>query len=268
MTKLEEILENKKLEVTELKNVHGEHIFSGNTPRPSFSKALLLPDELSIIAEVKRISPSRGVLNLNESPLEIARSYAENGANAISVLTDRKFFGGSFEFLKEIAENVSTPLLCKDFVIDLIQIDLAKLSGASAVLLITDILDDKTLLNLFEYAHSAGLEALLEAHDPQNIKRAGEIGAKIVGINNRNLFTFEEDLNHSIKNIGLIPNGAARLSLSSINSKEDALKMADAGFDGVLIGSALMKAKNRNKALQDFKGINRVRNRQIVQKVV
>jgi len=141
--------------------------------------------------------------------------------------------------------------------LDPIQIDLAKLSGASAVLLITDILDDSGLLKLYEYAAHSGLDALVEAHEPQNIRRAGELGAKIIGINNRNLFTLEESLNHSLENAHLIPEDAVKLSLSSVKTRADAQKIANAGFDGILIGGVLMKAFNRRAALNSFKGVEK-----------
>lgn len=251
--KMEEILENKRHEVQEFKDLHGDHIYSGGEHNaPSFKKALGLENAISVIAEVKRMSPSHGVMNMEESPVQIAKMYDEVGANAISVLTDEKFFGGSFEFLAEISRSVKAPTLCKDFILDKVQIDLAKLSGASAVLLITDILDDKSLLELYEYTYSIGLEALVEAHLLENIKRAVQLQAQIIGINNRNLFTFEEDLNHSRKNVYLIAEDTVKLSLSSFRSREDAVNIARFGFDGILIGAVLMKAFNKKAALNSF----------------
>lgn len=254
--KLEEILENKRREIKEFKELHGEHIYSGGGHDvPSFKNALSNEENLSVIAEIKRMSPSQGIMNMEESPVEIAKIYEEVGADAVSVLTDSKFFGGSFEFLKEISKNIKNPILCKDFIIDRIQIDLAKLSGASAVLLITDILDDRQLLDLYEYTYKQGIEALVEAHLPENIKRAVELQAEIIGINNRNLFKFEEDLKHSMKNVYLIPEETVKLSLSSIRTRDDALNIARYGFDGILIGAVLMKAFNKKAALNSFLGI-------------
>ncbi len=175
--KMEDILENKRREVKEFKDLHGEHIFSGTGHEvPSFENAVKKVDFLSVIAEIKRMSPSHGVMDMNESPLAIAKVYDEVGADAISVLTDEKFFGGSFEFLTDISKTVSAPLLCKDFVIDKIQIDLAKLSGASAVLLITDILDDRLLFDLYEYTYRQGLHAHCRSPSPRKYQKGRRAG--------------------------------------------------------------------------------------------
>lgn len=255
MAKLNEILENKRKEVDDLKELHGDVIFSGDYPVRSFYDALKQERNLSIIAEIKRKSPSQGNMAMAENPLEIAKLYDEAGVNAMSILTDEKFFGGSFEFLKDISQATETPLLCKDFIIDRIQIDLAKLNGASAVLLIADILDDKNLKDLYDYAADRRMDVLLEAHKPENVKRAADLNARIIGINNRNLFTFEEDLNHSLRVRELIPDSALKVSLSSCKTRDDARKLMKAGYDAVLIGGVIMKAFNRKAALKSFVGI-------------
>ncbi len=201
------------------------------------------------------MSPSRGLLNGEESPLDLASLNAGTGADAISVLTDRKYFGGSFEFLTDISRAVPVPTLCKDFILDPVQIDLAKLSGASAVLLIAEILNDRELESLSAHAARIGLECLVEAHHPDNIRRASATPSPVIGINNRNLFTFEESLDHSLGWVHLIPEDRCRLSLSSVQSRLDAERAARAGFDGVLIGTALMRAFNKRAALNSFREI-------------
>ena len=257
MAVMDDILENKKKEVQEFKEVHGDHVFTGGKPPASFYKAVKKDKTLSVIAEVKRKSPSQGEMAMEEDPADIAKLYAEVGADAISVLTDEKFFGGGFDFLREIADTVTVPLLCKDFIIDPIQIDMAKLNGASAVLLITEILDDKQLLALYEYSAKLGLDALVEAHKIDNVKRAAELDAKIIGINNRNLFTFEEDLKHSLVCREFLPDAAAKISLSSCKTREDAIFIAKAGYDGILMGGVLMKAFNKRAALNSFLGVGK-----------
>lgn len=255
MTSLKEIIENKKIEIQELKKRYGEHIDNKAVKHPSFINAIKRENELSIIAEIKRKSPSHGFMEKNDSVIEIAKEYEEGGASAISVLTDKKFFDGSFDFLSEISKTVSIPTLCKDFILDKIQIDLAKLSGASAVLLIAEILDDRKLTSLYEYALSVNLDVLLEVHDKENIKRAYKIKAKIIGINNRNLKTMKEDLNYSLKMAKYLPEESIKLSLSSFRTREDAVRAADVGFDGILVGASLMKAQNRKEALKNFLNI-------------
>lgn len=255
MIGLQDILENKKKEIQEFKELHGEHIHVGGKPARSFRDAVKPNGTLSVIAEVKRMSPSRGVINDKDSPVEIAKIYSTMGVQAISVLTDKKYFGGGFEFLTDVSKTVIVPLLCKDFIIDKIQIDLAKLSGASAVLLISDILEDQPLRELYQYARDAGLDVLMEGHRPENIRRAVDTGAEMIGINNRDLFTMEEKKKHSVENIRLIPEGRLKFSLSSIHSREEALQVAKAGYDGILIGTVLMKAFNKKAAVNSFLNI-------------
>ena len=197
MSKLEEIISNKRDEIPGLKAAlidrHCNPLkkYSGQ----SFFESLKNTPDLALIAEVKRKSPSQGSMAGGEDPAEIARIFGEAGVNAISVLTDRRFFGGDFDILRDISASVkAVPLLCKDFIIDRVQVDLALANGASAVLLITEALDDDALLeNLYVYIKSLGLDALVEAHFSRNVKRAVDLGARIIGINNRNLDTLEEN---------------------------------------------------------------------------
>ncbi|MGC8765866.1 MAG: indole-3-glycerol phosphate synthase TrpC [Brevinematia bacterium] len=254
---IDEILEEKRREVSELKKLHGESLFSLRRNSNSFYKSLKQEEYLSVIAEIKPKSPSHGVMASEENMIEIAKLYKKRGVNAISVLTDSKFFGGGYNLLDEISKEVDIALLAKDFIIDKIQIDMAVINGASAVLLISDILNDNELLKLYEYAISKKIDVLLEAHRVENVKRCVELNPAIIGINNRDLFTLKEDLNHSLRVREFLPDGAIKLSLSSIKSREDAKKVMEAGYDGILIGSVIMKAFNRSAALNSFMKIEK-----------
>ncbi len=249
MNRLAEIVEWKRIEVDRLRK-RKLPAPSGIVP-PDFRESLRRAG-FAIIAEVKRRSPSAGELDVERNPADIAAAYAASGAAAISVLTDEKFFGGSFELLTEIAAKVPIPVLCKDFVIDPVQIDLAKACGASAVLLIAEILSDAELHSLYDYAARQGLDALVEAHEPGNIRRVAGLGAAVAGINNRNLKTFDIDLEHSIRRIGLMRPDALKLSLSAVETPEDVKRLKDAGFDGALIGSSLMKSADPGATLAGF----------------
>ncbi len=255
MSILDDIMENKRNEVRLYKNLYGEHIDQAYKSKGSFLEALRKFENLALIAEIKRKSPSQGKMAEEEDPVEIAGLYEASGVNAVSVLTDQKFFGGDFDVLEKISHNIKIPLLCKDFIIDRIQIDLALISGASAVLLITEIMDDKSLLDLYEYAGSLGMDALVEAHFPQNVKRAAELGAEIIGINNRNLANLEENPRHAEELAPLIPSGIVKLSLSSCKDREDAIRFAKAGFDGILVGGVIMKSRDRSAAIKNFLNI-------------
>ncbi len=250
MNRLEEIVSTKRLEIEQLKQTV---IFSETDVklRPSLGQALL-STELGVICEVKRKSPSAGSINYSADPIEIARLYEQANANAISVLTDAHYFGGSFDFLSRIDQKVNIPLLCKDFILDPVQIQLAAQSGASAVLLITECLNDSDLYNLYEYARFLGLDALVEAHEPENIRRAVELGAPIIGINNRNLKTFDIDIEWGFEQICHIPEDRIRLSLSAYQTRSEAEKAAQSGFDAILIGSTLMKASHTSSAVRQF----------------
>jgi len=253
MSIIEKIIEEKKKEILELKNLHGETLFSSpKKEKDFFLNSLKNNKYLSVIAEIKPKSPSHGEMIKKEETPEVINLYKKLGVNAISVLTDKNFFGGGYDLLKNVSTMVDIPLLAKDFIIDTIQIDMAILSGASAILLISDILDDKTLLKLYEYAKLKKINVLLEAHEIENIKRCINLSAEIIGINNRNLKTLKENLNHSIQVRDLLPEDIVKLSLSSIKSREDAKRVANVGYDGILIGSVIMKAFNKSAALNSF----------------
>ena len=217
-----------------------------------FEKALR-EKPIAIISEVKRASPSKGMIAEDFDYLAIAREYEKSGASAISVLTEPDFFKGSIRYLAEIAEEVNIPLLRKDFIIDDSMIYEAKASGASAVLLIAAILDDSQLREFIELAHSLGLSALVEAHDEEEIQRALKAGARVIGVNNRNLKDFTVDLNNSINLRKLVPEEIIFVSESGIKTAEDVSRLKENNIDAVLIGETLMRSDNKRELIQELK---------------
>jgi len=218
-----------------------------DTPRVRF-EAALSKSGMSFICEVKKASPSKGVIAEDFPYLKIAQEYEAADADVISVLTEPEYFLGSIDYLREIAEAVRTPILRKDFIIDTYQIDQARVAGASAVLLITALLGDK--LNAFiTAAYAVGLGALAEIHDEAEAALAVSAGATVVGVNNRNLKTFEVDISRSARLRSLIPKDIVFVAESGISTAQDVREVSDAGADAVLIGESLMRAKDKAAAL-------------------
>ncbi|WP_273475776.1 indole-3-glycerol phosphate synthase TrpC [Methanobrevibacter woesei] len=217
-----------------------------------FEKALA-SEGLSIIAEVKKASPSKGLIAEEFDYLAIAKEYESAGVSAISVLTEPYFFKGSNDYLKEIACEVEVPILRKDFTIDSYMIYEAKLLGASAVLLIVSILSDDELKSYLEIADSLGLSAIVETHDRKEIKRALDAGARIIGVNNRNLKNFTVNIDNSIELCRLVPSDVLFISESGIKTKEDTLKLIENNIDAVLIGETLMKSDEKKSLIREFK---------------
>jgi indole-3-glycerol phosphate synthase len=218
-----------------------------------FEKALRT-DDIAFICEVKRASPSAGVIAEAFPYLDIAREYEAAGAAAISVLTEPHYFKGEDRYLREIAETVSIPVLRKDFIVDSYMIYEARVLGASAVLLICAILDEKKLAEYIALAHSLGLSALVEAHDERELKMALEAGARIIGVNNRNLKNFEVDASTSIRLRKLVPENVLFVSESGIKTSEDIAALRQSKVDAVLIGETLMRAKDKKAALNKLRG--------------
>jgi len=206
-----------------------------------------------IIAEVKKASPSKGVIKEDFDPLVIAQEYEKAGANAISVLTEPFFFQGSLEYLTGIRRYVSTPLLRKDFIIDKYQLVEALVYGADFVLLIAKALSKKELKELLNYTRHLGMEALVEIHDKEDLTKAIYAGADIIGINHRNLETFKMDMQLCDRLIPLIPNGKIIVAESGINDKETIKRLHSIGVDAFLIGEHFMRQESITKALEDFK---------------
>lgn len=264
MNILEEIAQKRKLDIAGRK----EKIALEEIKRSAFQIAekelsktgeFLFPFEknlkkegISFICEVKKASPSKGLIAEDFPYLQIAKDYEAAGAAAISVLTEPEYFLGSDVYLKEIAAAVQIPVLRKDFTVDEYQIYEAKTLGASAVLLICSLLEDETLQHFLNVAHSLGLSVLVEAHDEDEVKRALAAGAKIIGVNNRDLKTFQVDICNSVRLRQMVPSDIAFVSESGIKTAEDISVLRRNGTNAVLIGETLMRSENKRKMLAEL----------------
>jgi indole-3-glycerol phosphate synthase len=235
--------------VRELEGSAARHIprgFRNQLRRISKSKT---EDGIAIIAELKKASPSRGLIRENFKPSELARELEQAGAAALSVLTDEQFFQGSLGYLNEASQNSSLPCLRKDFIVDEFQILEARANRADAILLIVAALQQKELLALAEIARSNSLDVLCEAHDEQELQRALDAGCDMIGINSRNLHTFEVNLETALHLVEKIPAGCVRVAESGIQSGADLARLRSAGYDAFLVGESLMTAKHPGEAL-------------------
>lgn len=214
----------------------------------------LKKDGISFICECKKASPSKGVIAEDFPYLKIAKDYEAAGADCISVLTEPKWFLGSGKYLKEIAEAVSVPCIRKDFVVDEYMIYEAKLLGAKAVLLICSILTAQQIKDYIAVCDSLGMSALVEAHDAEEVQMAVDCGARIIGVNNRNLKDFSVDTGNSRQLRELVPKDVIFVSESGVQSAEDIALLRDAGVDAVLIGEALMRAEDKSAKLAELRG--------------
>lgn len=219
-----------------------------------FEAALAGPD-ISFICECKKASPSKGLIAPDFPYLRIAREYEAAGAACISVLTEPEWFLGENRYLKEIAETVSIPCIRKDFTVDSYMIYEAKTLGASAVLLICSLLDRDTLRRYIEICDTLGLSALVEAHDEREIGDAVAAGARIIGVNNRNLKTFTVDVGNSGRLRALVPDNILFVAESGIRTAEDIQSLREAGVDAVLIGETLMRSEDKKKMLDTLRGM-------------
>lgn len=219
-----------------------------------FEKALK-GEGISFICECKKASPSKGIIAEDFPYADIALEYDKAGADAISVLTEPKYFLGKDSYLSEISSLVSVPCLRKDFVVDEYMIYEAVILGASAVLLICSILSKDELKKYITICHNYGLSALVEAHDENEVQMALDCGARIIGVNNRNLKDFSVDTDNSKKLRSLIPDDVIYVSESGIKDHKDVKKLRDIGVNAVLVGETLMRAKNKKEKLDELKGI-------------
>lgn len=210
--------------------------------------------DISFICEIKRASPSKGVIAKYFPYIDIARDYESAAASAISVLTEPYYFKGDDHYLREIADTVSIPLLRKDFIVDSYMIYEAKMLGASAVLFICAILDQNMLAEYLNITHSLGLSALVEAHTEAEVDMALTAGARIVGVNNRNLKTFEVDITLSERLRKMVPSDRIFVSESGIHTAEDVDKLRQNGVDAVLVGETLMRSSDKKAALAELRG--------------
>lgn len=223
-----------------------------NTDFP-FEKALN-KNGMSFICEIKKASPSKGIIAEDFPYLEIAKEYEQSGASAISVLTETDYFLGNDKYLEEISKVVSTPIIRKDFTVDEYMIYQAKVLGASAVLLICSLLDTDTIRQYISICDILGLSALVEAHDENEIKSAIDAGARIIGVNNRNLKNFTVDITNSTKLRSLVPQDIIFVAESGIKTPQDISALKEANVDAVLIGETFMKSNNKKEMLITLNG--------------
>ncbi len=227
-----------------------EHAAAGHTPR-GFRRQLrrVAQDGIAVIAELKKASPSKGLIRADFQPSELARDLEQAGAAALSVLTDEPFFQGSLDYLCAASSNSSLPCLRKDFIVDEFQIVEARANCADAILLIVAALDQKELVALAGIARSHSLDVLCEAHDEQELQRALDAGCDLIGINSRNLRTFEVHLETAFRLAEKIPASCVRVAESGIQSGTDIARLRSAGYEAFLIGESLMKAERPGEAL-------------------
>lgn len=255
---LDEIVEKTKKRVEDakkripLEEIKKDVSLMDVTDEFPFKKALS-EEGMSIIAEVKKASPSKGLIAEDFDYIAIAKDYEQAGASAISVLTEPFFFMGSDDYLSEIAQNVSIPILRKDFVVDEYMIWEAKLLGASAILLIVSVLDIVQLKKYLDLAHYLGLSAIVEVHDGDEIRKAMIVGAEIIGVNNRNLKDFTVDIENSINLRRCVSGDVIFISESGIKTKEDISKLNENNVDAVLIGETLMKSNDKMSMISELK---------------
>jgi indole-3-glycerol phosphate synthase len=208
---------------------------------------------ISLIGEIKRASPSRGIIYQGEfNPSKIAQIYAQNSVSAISVLTEEKFFLGKLSYIEEVKNSVDLPVLMKDFILDEYQIDQGFKAGADCILLIVKLLSKRRLHQLFRFCKKLGLDALFEVHTRGELFRALDIGAELIGVNNRNLDNFKVDIETSFKLIKEIPTEIVAVSESGIKTREEIEALEKVGFNAVLIGEALLSSRNIEKKIRSL----------------
>lgn len=250
--KLVEIIEQKKREISGLKNEGLPEVDFDIQPTRDFRSAISLPGRINLISEIKFASPSAGIIRDSANPAVIGREYETAGAAAISLLTDKMFFSGEINNLPFLKSKVSIPILRKDFIIDEIQILEAEKFGADAVLLIARILEREKLLDLIEMCRGLGIAQLTEVHDMRDLEKAVECGADIIGINNRDLDTFEIDINTTARLVHYIPKESVTVSESGITRADDIKGLKGKGINAVLVGSALMESSDPGMKAREF----------------
>ena len=256
MNILDQIIEHKRKEVSERKELYPvkfleQSIFFGSQP-VSLKKYIQREDKSGIIAEIKRKSPSKGIINPHVSVERTSIGYMQAGASALSVLTDKNFFGGSNEDLTTARKFNFCPILRKDFTIEEYQIVEAKSIGADAILLIAAVLDASRLKVLASFAHSFGLEVLLEVHNEEELEKSLDAGADLIGVNNRDLKTFQLSIEVSKRLAKLIPNNVIKVSESGIESVKAILELKTCGYEGFLMGQNFMQHSRPELACKEF----------------
>jgi indole-3-glycerol phosphate synthase len=255
---LDEIIAYKRTELVETKRAAPLAELKAKAasmePTRGFKEALDGDGEIRLIAEIKKASPSKGVIREDFDPVKIARTYEESGASCLSVLTEKKFFQGRLGYLDDIGKDVRLPLLRKDFIIDEYQIYETRTAGADAVLLIVACLGHHQLEDYLGLAGRLGLDVLIEAHTYKELDRVLLTGARLVGINNRDLATFKVDLQTTLELLKDIPDDCIVVSESGIKTREDVLMLQKAGVDAILVGESLMREKDIGKKVKELLG--------------
>ncbi|MDR3282884.1 MAG: indole-3-glycerol phosphate synthase TrpC [Candidatus Methanoplasma sp.] len=256
---LDDIVRSTKSRVSEekrktpFKDMRDAALSMGRLKGGSFKKSIGKPD-MSFICEVKKASPSKGVISSDFQHVRIAQEYERAGADAVSVLTEPEFFLGCDRYLEDISKSIGLPTLRKDFVIDSYQVYQARTLGASAVLLVSSILSDRSLAECITVAEELGMSALTEVRNPDEVERALNAGADIIGANNRDLRTFKVDLSASVRLRDEVPDGVLFVAESGIRSRADVKALENCGADAVLIGESMMRSEDKKGYLDMLKG--------------
>lgn len=254
-TVLDDIVRHKRQEVAAARQQTAESTLlercAAAPPVRPFADALAA-GQPGLIAEVKKASPSAGVIRADFDPVQIATTYEAAGANCLSVLTDEKFFQGHLDFLKQIRAAGSIPVMRKEFIIDRYQVLEARAAGADCILLIAECLNDEELNDLYHYARQLQMDVLIELYDPDNLQRVLDTGTQLVGINNRDLRTFHTTLEHTFELQTKVPDNVLLVSESGIRTHADILRLREAGVGGVLVGESLMKQPDIAAAVREL----------------
>ncbi|RPI90251.1 MAG: indole-3-glycerol phosphate synthase TrpC [Planctomycetaceae bacterium] len=255
---LEQIMARKRDEIVAAKAARPESELKARLaaapPPRDFVAALRAPGPVRVIAEVKKASPSAGVIRPDFDPVRIAREYERAGAACLSVLTDEHFFQGRLEYLTAVRQATSIPVLRKDFLLDCYQVLEARVAGADCVLLIAECLDDCRLRELYFYTSELGMAALIELYDEQNLDRVLKLEPELVGVNNRNLRSFQTDLAHSIELSRRVPGECVFVSESGIHTRADVARLEQAGIRAILVGESLMRSSDIGASLHELIG--------------
>lgn len=257
---LDRIVAHKRTEVQAARKVvdldHLRSAASAAPPPRDFEGALRRAHPMGLIAEVKRASPSAGLIRADFDPARIAAAYTAHGAACISVLTDREFFQGSLDDLRQVRRTVGVPILRKDFIVDELQVLEARAAGADCVLLIAECLTDAELAALYDAARKQGLQTLIELYEPANLDRVLSLSPRptLIGVNNRNLQTFVTDLEHCIRLRRQVPDDVLLVGESGIHTRSDVVRLAEAGIHAVLVGESLMRADDIGAKVDEILG--------------
>jgi len=255
---LDEIVATKRKEIAAAKEARPVGVLrtaaEAAAPPRDFFSPLAEDGPIRLIAEVKKASPSAGVIREGFDPVAIAGTYAQHGAACLSVLTDEPYFQGSLDYLRAVRQTTTLPVLRKDFILDEYQLLEARAAGADAVLLIAECLDNCNLRKLFGAAIDLKLMPLVEIYEPDNLQRVLDAGATLIGVNNRNLRTFEVDLDHTLRIRDRVPDHCVLVGESGIRSREDVLRLQDASVDAILVGEHLMRREDIGAAVDELLG--------------